>query len=53
MDDLFERKTPEQVQVILDKYLTGDSDAEELSSETTQYSDSTSSVDAAFKDLLG
>ena len=53
MDDLFERKTPEQVQVILDKYLTGEADAEELSSETTQYSDNTSSVDKAFKDLLG
>lgn len=62
---LFERKTPEDVQRMLDEYLAGD--AEELSSETTQYggSDTTTtttttttssggtSVDDAFKELLG
>lgn len=52
LDDLYERKTPEQVQVILDNYLTGEADAEELSSETTQYSQGGNSVEKAFQDLL-
>ena len=59
---LFERKTPEDVQQMLDEYLADDGSAEELSSETTRYggSDNTTtttsggtSVDDAFKDLLG
>ena len=61
---LFERKTPEDVQRMLDEYLAGDN-AEDLSSETTQYGGSSSttttttasgggtSVDDAFKELLG
>jgi len=58
---LFERKTPEDVQQMLDEYLAGDN-AEELSSETTKYGGNTtatitsndgSTVDAAFKELLG
>jgi hypothetical protein len=53
---VFERKTPEQVQVMLDEYLLGDSDAEEVSSETSKYnsnSSETSTVDQAFQELLG
>ncbi len=61
---LFERKTPEDVQQMLDEYLADDGSAEELSSETTKYgggnntsttttSSSGTSVDDAFKELLG
>ena len=58
---LFERKTPEDVQRMLDEYLAGDN-AEELSAETTRYGGSnntttttntSTSVDDAFKELLG
>ena len=60
---LFERKTPEDVQQMLDEYLADDGSAEELSSETTRYGGSDNatttttsggtSVDDAFKELLG
>ena len=58
---VFERKTPEDVQRMLDEYLSDDESAEELSSETTRYgSDTTttsqtnaSSVESAFQDLIG
>ncbi len=60
---LFERKTPEDVQQMLDEYLADDGSAEELSSETTRYGGSNTatatnasggtSVDDAFKELLG
>ena len=54
---IFERKTPEDIQRMLDEYLTDDDSAEELSSETTQYggsatSTSSNSVEQAFNDLL-
>ncbi len=57
-DDLFDRKTPEQVGTMLNEYLAGDdgNDAEEVSNETTKYnnpSTSSSSVEGAFKELLG
>ena len=58
-DDLFDRKTPEQVGTLLNAYLAGgdDGDAEEVSNETTKYSGnsstSSSSVEGAFKELLG
>ena len=58
-DGLFERKTPEQVGTLLNAYLAGgdDGDAEGASKETTKYSGSTStsssSVEGAFKELLG
>jgi hypothetical protein len=55
-ESVFERKTPEQVQVMLDEYLLGDSDADEVSSETSKYNGSaseTSTVDQAFQELLG
>ena len=55
---LFERKTPTQVQGMLDEFLLGDEAAEENSQETQKYktnSDSgkVSSVDEAFADFLG
>lgn len=55
---LFERKTPEDVQRMLDEYLSDDESAEEFSSETTRYGDTSSqttanSVESAFQDLLG
>jgi hypothetical protein len=61
-DDLFEdsRKTPEEVQSLLDEFLLGDEgDAESASSEATKYkskkvnSGESSTVDKAFQDLLG
>jgi hypothetical protein len=55
-ESVFERKTPEQVQVMLDEYLLGDSDADEVSSETSKYNGGgkeTSTVDQAFQELLG
>lgn len=53
---LFERKSPEDVQRMLDEYLADDATAEELSSETTKYNNttttSTNDVESAFKELL-
>ena len=52
-DEVFERKTPEQVQVMLDEFLLGESDAESVSSETSKYNGATkSTVDQAFDELL-
>jgi len=58
MDDMFERKTPEEVGTMLDSFLSGDGSAESSSSETTKYGKSTEvkvadSVDQAFDELLG
>lgn len=54
---LFDRKTPEDVQRMLDEFLADDATAEELSSETTKYNNSTTTsgtnVEDAFKELLG
>ena len=57
-DGLFanSKKSFEEVQAMLDEFLLGDSDAEEISSETTKYnntSNESNSVDKAFADLLG
>ena len=54
-DTLFERKTPEDVGTLLDAYLIGDeSTSEEADSTTTPPStDTVSSVDAAFNELMG
>ena len=56
-DDLFERKPPEQVREMLDKFLLGEEDAESASTETTRYgkdvATEVSSVDKAFNELLG
>ena len=49
------RKTPGEVQQMLDEFLLGEEDAEDVSSETTKYESdsSTSAVDKAFEELLG
>ena len=56
-DEVFEsaRKTPTEIQQMLDEYLLGEDDAEDLSTETTKYETSSpaSSVDKAFDELLG
>jgi hypothetical protein len=52
---LFERKTPEQVQTMLDEFLLGEDDAETVSTESKKYNKSTSNdnaVDKAFAELL-
>lgn len=53
-DDVFERKSPEQVQAMLDEYLLSEEDAEDFSAETNKYSSSSkgSQVDKAFSELL-
>ena len=51
--EVFERKTPEQVQGMLDEFLLDSSDAEETSTETSRYDENTSQVDKAFEELLG
>ena len=58
-NDLFERKTPEEVGALLDEFLSTDQSAENDSSETTRYSSgpqatgAASSVDDALNELLG
>jgi|TARA_R110000824_G_scaffold5670_10_gene26136 hypothetical protein len=53
---LFERKTAEQVQTMLDEFLLGEDDAEEVSVEAKKYSKKSTSgdnaVDKAFAELL-
>ena len=51
-DEVFERKTPEQVQVMLDEFLLSESDAEEVSTESTHYNTPATQVDKAFAELL-
>ena len=53
-DSVFERKTPQQVQTMLDEFLLSEDDAEDASSESTKYStdSNTSAVDKAFAELL-
>mgnify|MGYP001161408750 FL=1 len=48
IDALFDRKTTEQIQEILDAYLSSDSSAEGSSSESTRYKKPEGSVDEAF-----
>ena len=49
---VFERKTPAEVQAMLDEFLLSESGAEETSSETVKYTNSTSEVDKAFQELM-
>ena len=51
-DDLFLRKTPEEIQVMLDEWLAGEED--QGSDDVVKYDNngSTSSVDAAFNELM-
>jgi len=53
-DTVFERKTPEQVQTMLDEFLLNEDDAEDVSSESTKYSSNSNqnAVDKAFAELL-
>lgn len=53
-NDVFERKTPQDVQVMLDEYLLSENDAEDVSSESNKYNSSQpkNSVDQAFAELL-
>jgi len=53
-DSVFERKTPEQVQVMLDEFLLSEDDAEGVSTESTKYNNDSgkSVVDKAFAELL-
>ena len=58
INGLFERKTSEQVQAMLDEFLLSEEDAESNSSETRKYgseksTEKVTSVDAAFNELLG
>ena len=56
LDTLFERKSTEDVQGILDEFLNSSVDAEEASSETTKYASKTEAsndVEAALKELAG
>ena len=54
VNDLFERTTPEQVETMLDGFLSDDDSAEEESRENFHVPGTeTSSVDAAFEELLG
>jgi len=49
IDNLFDRKTPEEVQTLLDGYLSSDHSAESSSSESQKYTQQTGdSVDEAF-----
>ena len=48
IDNLFEVKSVEDVQALLDGYLSSDSSAESSSSETQRFKKKDSNVDAAF-----
>ena len=51
---LFDKKTTEEVQSLLDEYLSTDNSSESNSSETRKYNtSSTSKVDQAFQELMG
>ena len=56
-DDVFEsaRKTPAEIQAMLDEYLLGEEDAEDMSAESSKYQSNApeSVVDKAFEELLG
>jgi hypothetical protein len=54
-DSVFDRKTPDQVQAMLDEFLLGEEDAEGVSVESAKYNSGSekSSVDQAFEELLG
>ena len=51
-EEVFERKTPDEVRTMLDEFLLGQDDAEDVSTESTRYNNSDSSTDRAFKELL-
>ena len=54
MDAVFERKTTEEVQAILDAHLSGDTDSPEITrGNVTDQASEASTVDSAFNELLG
>tara|TARA_A100001515_G_C4583160_1_gene213598 strand:- start:355 stop:1104 length:750 start_codon:yes stop_codon:yes gene_type:complete len=46
------RKTPQEIQAMLDEFLLGEDDAEETSKESTRYDSESSSIDNKFQELL-
>ena len=56
-DEVFEsaRKSPSEIQQMLDEYLLGEEDAEDVSSESAKYQSAApeTAVDKAFEELLG
>ena len=50
--ELFERKTPDEVEKLLEEFISGGVDAEGNSTETVQYTNKTDSVDNAFNELM-
>ena len=53
IDNLFEVKTTEEIQELLDGYLSSDNSAESSSSETTKFKKPAGSVDEAFAAFMG
>ena len=51
-DDLFERKSAQEVQTMLDAFLLSEDDAEDVSTESARYGSNDSATDRAFKELL-
>ena len=51
-EEVFERKTPQEVRTMLDEFLLSQDDAEEVSTESTRYESKDSNTDRAFKELL-
>ncbi len=49
---LFDRKTTEDVQALLDDYLSSETSSENQSSETTKYSKKGSGIDEAFDKFM-
>ena len=52
IDTLFDKKNAEDVQALLDDYLSSDSSSESRSRETSKYSQKTSGIDEAFKNFM-
>ena len=50
--ELFERKSPGEVEKLLEEFISGGVDAEGNSTETVQYANKTDSVDNAFNELM-
>jgi hypothetical protein len=50
--ELFERKTSDEVEKLLEEFISGGVDAEGNSTETVQYTNKTDSVDNAFNELM-
>ena len=51
-DEIFERKTTEEVQSIMDQFLAGETGNQEVEKFGTNESGATDSVESAFSDLL-